>query len=147
MQGRSLAIYGCVCSLCGVFLPADWRDTLDLLSYVGQVQQWGRDSVFEPDSRGVCALLANYSAQNRRCVGHPRLCVRACGTIIFVWQFVTIFVYNLYTHRGGYTLKSFIFYMQDRESTNLIKAVFDFYCPTGNGCTCRSLNVTNLFQN
>lgn len=29
--------------------------TLDLLSYVGQVQQRGRSSVFGPDGRGVCA--------------------------------------------------------------------------------------------
>lgn len=32
--------------------------------------------MFGADSRGVCAPLANYSPQNRRCVSRPGLCVR-----------------------------------------------------------------------
>lgn len=66
--------------------------TLDLLSYVGQVQQRGRSSVFGPDQRRVC--LWPITAPRTEGVSATLTCVFGEGQYCVQHSFVSIFTYN-----------------------------------------------------
>lgn len=117
MKGWSLAVYGCVWFLCGFFLklepPADCRDTLDLLSYVGQQQR--RECKCLGLTAGACVCFWPITAPRTEGVLATLAC--ACvwrGPILFEHSLL-LYLYILYIHTEEVIhLKACYFYVKNR---------------------------------